>query len=82
MNAMLGALSQKCKNMTVAPSTHALVASVAPTTPMVLYCEVCGLNGHSVRDCHMILVGGSNHDIVNYVNNQRVNPYSNTYNIG
>lgn len=80
MKAKVGTLYQKLENLIVVSSAPEPIAYVAPTIPMVPYWEVCGLNGHSVGDCQMILIRGSNHDIVKYVNKQRGNPYSNTYN--
>lgn len=69
MKAKVDALYQNLKNLTLAPSTPAPIAFVAPTTPETLYCEVYGLNWHSARDCQMILIGESDHDTVNYANN-------------
>lgn len=82
MNAKLDTLYQNIENSSVTPFVSTPVAFVAPVTLMVLYCEVCGLNGNSLNDCHVILVGGSTQDNINYVRNQRGNPYSNTYNPG
>lgn len=82
MNAKVDALYQKLESFPIASSASTSVDVVNPTPHAGPLCEVCRVNGHSIGDCHMILVGGTNRDIVNYVNNQRETPYSNTYKPG
>lgn len=82
MNAKVDALYQNIENLTVVSSAPTMVVVVSPTNHVGLFCEVCGVNGHSAGDCQLILVVGTNVDTINYVNNQTENPYSNTYNAG
>lgn len=74
---------QKIDSLSITPFTPTIPAHVASLAPAMLYCEICGANGHIDRDCQTILVGGSTQKNDNFVNNnQRNNPYSNIYNPG
>lgn len=54
--------------------------SITIATLTILSYETSGVNGYSITDFQMVLVRGTDQDKINYVsNNQRNNPYSNTY---
>lgn len=83
INTNMDALYQKIDSLSITPTTPITPTHVAYVSPATLYCEICGVNGHTDRDCKMILVGGSTQENVNFVNNnQQNNLYSNTYNPG
>ncbi|XP_050915853.1 uncharacterized protein LOC127130946 [Lathyrus oleraceus] len=83
MNAKVNVLYQKIDSFSITPSTSVTPTLVASLSPATLYCEICGVNGHTGRVCQMILVGGSPQENANFVNkNQQNNPYLNTYNPG
>lgn len=56
--------------------------SVNIFTPNTQSCEIYKVVIHTDIRCQMILVGGVNQKNINYVYNQRGNPYSNIYNPG
>lgn len=79
MNSKVDAFYQKIDNISIAPSTPTIPAFIASVAPATLYCEICGVNGHTGIDCQMVLTGGSTQEYMNFVNNkQSNNPYSNT----
>lgn len=67
MSAKVDALTQKINNLSI--TRLAIVAAVTPN------CEIYGLQGHIITDCHLLI--GNMPDQVNYAQG---NPYSNTYN--
>lgn len=81
MNAKVDMLYRKLEKLNVSQSTPTLVAIVTHNTLARPFCKVCRINGHDVGECQMVQVG-TNPDDINHVNNQRGNPYSNTYNPG
>ncbi|MCI67675.1 retrotransposon gag protein, partial [Trifolium medium] len=62
INAKLDALTQKIEGLTTAPT-----ATVAATTQN---CELCGVQGHTIAECQMLI--GVPTDQVNYAQG---NPY-------
>ena len=83
MSTKVDVLYQNINILRITPLTPPILALVGFVAPATLYCEICGVNGHTDRDCQMILKGGSNQENANFMNNnQRNNPYPNTYNMG
>ncbi|KAI5428919.1 hypothetical protein KIW84_033781 [Lathyrus oleraceus] len=67
MNAKVNVLYQKIDSFSITPSTSVTPTLVASLSPATLYCEICGVNGHTGRVCQMILVGGSPQENANFV---------------
>ena len=80
MNAKVDAFYQNMDSLSIAPSTPVTPALVAYVAPATLYCEICIVNGHTDKYYQLILIGGSNQENANFMNNnQRNNLYFNTY---
>lgn len=83
INTKVDIIYQKIDSLSIALSTHVIPDLIAYVSPSTIYCEICIVNEHIDRDCQIILIGGSTQESENFVNNNnRHNPYSNTYNLG
>ena len=81
MNAKADTFYQKIDILSITPSIPVTPPPVSFVASATLYCDIWGVNKHTDRDCQMILTRGSTQENVNFANNnQRKNPYSNTYN--
>ena len=69
MNAKVDTLYQKIDSLSITPSIFGTLFPDAYVSPITLYYEIYGTNGHIDRDCQMILVGGSTQENANFVNN-------------
>lgn len=60
MSAKVDALYQMRENISISHAT--------PITPIVIFCEICGINRHIVVDFQMILTRGTGQENINYLN--------------
>ena len=59
MNAKVDSLYQKIDTLSIIPSTPIIPTPISYVAPATLNFKICKVNGHTDRDCQMILTGGS-----------------------